>query len=236
MLNESNKMVPTYMVWHFLPTVLMVFLDCVHTMPAHFENDEKCDGSIIWASVHTMPEQFENGGNLTVRNSLQDFDAKKMYLHPKNQSVSCHKCRKIFCFHHFQVFTECCFQNVPVRAPFSKSTVFEIYRQRMCRFVWTGGLSVTFFTVFKIRRHHVNAALIVRLFCEAKFLETLLWASSFRWSTSINRICKQPHSRGRSKMQQSQPKNIAVILWVPVWADLKRIMSPSMSGADKSQS
>ena len=30
-------------------------------MPAHFENDEKCDGSKIWASVHTMPEQFENG-------------------------------------------------------------------------------------------------------------------------------------------------------------------------------
>ena len=23
------------------------FLDCVHTMPAHFENDEKCDGSKI---------------------------------------------------------------------------------------------------------------------------------------------------------------------------------------------
>ena len=38
-----------------------VNLDCVHTMPAHFENDEKCDGSKIWASVHTMPEQFENG-------------------------------------------------------------------------------------------------------------------------------------------------------------------------------
>ena len=24
-----------------------VDLDCVHTMPAHFENDEKCDGSKI---------------------------------------------------------------------------------------------------------------------------------------------------------------------------------------------
>ena len=27
-------------------------------------------------------------GNLTVKNSLQDFDAKEMYLHSKNRSVS----------------------------------------------------------------------------------------------------------------------------------------------------
>ena len=39
----------------------LLHVDCVHTMPADFENDEKCDGSKIWASVHTMPEQFENG-------------------------------------------------------------------------------------------------------------------------------------------------------------------------------
>ena len=85
-----------------------------------------------------MPEQFENGGNLTVRNSLQDFDAKRMYLHPKNQSGSFHQLQKMFCFHHFQVFTECRLQNVPVRAPFSKSTVFEICRQKMCRFRLNG--------------------------------------------------------------------------------------------------
>ena len=36
-------------------------LDCVHTMPSQFENDEKCDGSKIGGSFHTMPEQFENG-------------------------------------------------------------------------------------------------------------------------------------------------------------------------------
>ena len=36
-------------------------LDCVHTMPAHLENGEKCDGSKIWASVHTIPAHFENG-------------------------------------------------------------------------------------------------------------------------------------------------------------------------------
>ena len=39
--------------------LLKVFSDCVHMMPAH----------------------FENGGKLTVRNSLQDLVAKEMYLH-----------------------------------------------------------------------------------------------------------------------------------------------------------
>ena len=32
------------------------------------------------------------------------------------------------------MFTRCCFQNVPIRVPFSKSTVFKICRQKMCRF------------------------------------------------------------------------------------------------------
>ena len=49
-------------------------LDCVHTMPTHFENGEKCDGSKIWASVHTIPEQFENGAKFDGKKSLQDFD------------------------------------------------------------------------------------------------------------------------------------------------------------------
>ena len=40
----------------------------------------------------------------------------------------------MFCFHHLQVFTRCRFQNVSVRVPFSKSTVFKICRQKMCRF------------------------------------------------------------------------------------------------------
>ena len=44
-------------------------LDCVHTMPAHFENGEKCDSMRILASVHTMPEQFGNGTK---------FDRKKL--------------------------------------------------------------------------------------------------------------------------------------------------------------
>ena len=46
-------------------------LDRILTMPAHFENGEKCDGTRIWASVHTMAEQFKTVGNLTVRNSCK---------------------------------------------------------------------------------------------------------------------------------------------------------------------
>ena len=34
-----------------------------------------------------MPEQFENDGNLTVKDSLQDFDAKKNVPTPKNETV-----------------------------------------------------------------------------------------------------------------------------------------------------
>ena len=41
---------------------------------------------------------------------------------------------KNFCFRHFQVFTRCRSQNVSVGVPFSKSTVFKICRQKMCRF------------------------------------------------------------------------------------------------------
>ena len=60
-------------------------------MPAHFENGEKSDGSKIWASVRTMPAQFENGRKFDSKNSLQDFDAKEKYLHPKNRPVSIQK-------------------------------------------------------------------------------------------------------------------------------------------------
>ena len=65
-------------------------------------------------------------GNLTVKNSLQDFDAKEMYLHTKNRSVTFQKSRKMFCFYHFRVFTRCCFQNVIYR--------FQNLLKKMCRF------------------------------------------------------------------------------------------------------
>ena len=70
-------------------------------MPAHFKNGEKCDGSKILAVIHTMPEQLQNGRNFGGKNSLQSIDAKEMYLHPKNRSVSFQKWRKMSCFHHF---------------------------------------------------------------------------------------------------------------------------------------
>ena len=85
-----------------------------------------------------MPEQFENGVEFDGKKSLQDFDTKEMYLHPKNQSVSFKKFLKMFCFHYFEVFTRCHFQGVPARVPFSKSTVFKIYRQKMCHFCVNG--------------------------------------------------------------------------------------------------
>ena len=107
-------------------------------MPAHLENGETNDGSKILVSVHTIPAQFENGRKFDSKNSLQDFDAKEKYLHPKNRPVSIQKRRKMFCLHHCRVFTRCCFKFRPVRIPFSKSTVFEICRQKMCRFYVNG--------------------------------------------------------------------------------------------------
>ena len=81
-----------------------------------------------------MPEQFENGRIFYSKNSLQDFDAEEKYLHPKNRPVSIQKRRRMLCLHHCRVFTRCCFKSIPVRVPFSKSTVFKICRQNMCRF------------------------------------------------------------------------------------------------------
>ena len=77
--------------------------------------------------VHTMPAQFENGRKIDSKNSFLDFDAKEKYLHPKNRPVSIQKRRKMLCL-------RCCFKFIPVRVPFSKSTVFKICRQKMCRF------------------------------------------------------------------------------------------------------
>ena len=81
-----------------------------------------------------MPQQFENGRKLDGKNSLQDFDAKEVYLHHKNRSVSFQKRVKNVLFSSFSsVYT----------MPFPKcagySFVFKIYRfqnrlVKMCRF------------------------------------------------------------------------------------------------------
>ena len=101
--------------------------------------------------------------NLPVKSSLQDFDANEVNLNPKNRSVSFQKRLKMFYFHHFKVFTRCRFQNVPIRVPFSKSAVFKICRQKMCRFRVNRRPSVEFFTVLKMCRHRVNAVIVSRL-------------------------------------------------------------------------
>ena len=126
-------------------------------MLGHFENGEKSDVSKIWGSFHTIPAQFENGRKFDSKNSLQVFDAKEKYLHPKNRPVSIQKRRKMCFVHHCRVLTRCCFKFIPVRVPFSKSIVVESAGKKCAVFVWTGGLSVTFFTIFKMCRHHVNA-------------------------------------------------------------------------------
>ena len=98
-----------------------------------------------------MPEQFENGGNSTVINSLQDFDFKEMSCKEslridRSRSKNVEKCSVyiIFkCSHNAAVKMcrlEFHFQNLP----FSKSA-----GKKCAAFVRTGGLSVTFFTVFK---------------------------------------------------------------------------------------
>ena len=51
--------------------------DSVHTMPAHFENGERCDGSKIWTSVHTMPNDLKTVGNWAAKNSFQVFNAQE---------------------------------------------------------------------------------------------------------------------------------------------------------------
>ena len=62
----------------------MCNLNYFHTMPAHFENGEKCDGSKILASANTMPQESENRTKFDGKNLLQDFDAKEMYPCPNN--------------------------------------------------------------------------------------------------------------------------------------------------------
>ena len=82
-----------------------------------------------------MPAQFENGRKFDDKNSLQDLMPKNSsYLHSKNRPVSIQKCRKCSVF----IFVECLNDDVSnlcrVTVPFSKSTVFKICRQKMCRF------------------------------------------------------------------------------------------------------
>ena len=98
----------------------------------------KCDGSKIWASVHTMPEQFENGRKLDGKKLAARLWCQRNVPTPWESISVVPKASKNVVFYHFQVFTRCCFQNVLVRVPFSKSTGFKICQQKMCRFLVNG--------------------------------------------------------------------------------------------------
>ena len=94
-----------------------------------------------------MPEQFENSRKLDGKNSLQDFDAKEVCLHPKNRWVSFQKRLKCSIFVIFKClhdavskmcrlefrFQNLPFQNLPAKnVPFSCER--EVYPSNFHRF------------------------------------------------------------------------------------------------------
>ena len=73
-------------------------------------------------------------GNLTVTNSLRDFNGKEMYLRLKNQSRSFRKRQKCSVFimfehSHHVIFKLCRLEFIFQNVPFSKSA-----GKKMCRF------------------------------------------------------------------------------------------------------
>ena len=80
-----------------------------------------------------MPAQIENGRKFDgIELAAIFFRGKEMYLHLIDQSLF-ESVKKVLFSLHLSVHTKS-LSNVPVRAPFSKSTVSKIYRQKMCRF------------------------------------------------------------------------------------------------------
>ena len=56
-------------------------------MPVHSENGENVTVAKFELAFTQCQNNLKTVGNLTVRNPLEDFDAKEMYLHPKNRSI-----------------------------------------------------------------------------------------------------------------------------------------------------
>ena len=96
------------------------------------DNGEKCDGRKILASAYMFPAKSETVGNVTITDSLQDFDSKEMYVHLQNRSVSFRKRQKCSVFKVFDPH-DAIFQIVPVRIPFLKSAVLKLCRQKKDR-------------------------------------------------------------------------------------------------------
>ena len=66
-------------------------LGCVHTIPAHVKTVKNVTVAKFELAFTRCWKNLKVIGNLTVKNSLQDFDAKAMYLHSKDRSVAFQK-------------------------------------------------------------------------------------------------------------------------------------------------
>ena len=85
-------------------------------MPGHFENGENVTVAKFQPAFTRCRNNVKTVGNLTVKNSLQNVDAKEVYLHPENRSVSLKKslvkkASTNVLFSSFQVFTRRLFQK-----------------------------------------------------------------------------------------------------------------------------
>ena len=96
-------------------------------MLAHFENGENVTAAKFELAFTRCRHNLKTVGKLTVKSrSWTLMLQKSIYTLRIDQSRS-KSVEKMICL-------RCCFKFIPVRVPFSKSTVFEICRQKMCRF------------------------------------------------------------------------------------------------------
>ena len=101
----------------------------------------------------------------TVKNSvpsLQEFDAKEMYLHLKNRLTSFQSVIKCPVLVNSE-YSQNSFQNVPVRVPFSKCTVFKIGRQKLYCFHVNGRPIHHIFHLFQNVTASCERSLIVEI-------------------------------------------------------------------------
>ena len=73
----------------------------VHTLPGHFENGENVTVAKFELAFTRYRNYLKTVRNLTVNNSLQDFDAKEMYSRPQINDGFCSKSVEKFLFSSF---------------------------------------------------------------------------------------------------------------------------------------
>ena len=97
-------------------------------MPVHLKTVENVTVARSQLAFTRCKNKMKTVGNLIIKNSLEDFDAKEMYLHPKNRLVfskSVEKCSDFIifvCSHHAvskqrRSRLELGFQNLPFLKP-----------------------------------------------------------------------------------------------------------------------